>query len=115
MRRGCCTVIKQIKYAPQALSDLRSIIDYISVELNSPQAAERTVDDILDKIDYLSELPEIGRRLSSRINVKTDYRYLVCGNYNIFYRVENEVVKVIRVLNARRNFMLVLFGEEDQN
>lgn len=105
-------MIKEIKYAPQALSDLRNIIDYISVELNSPQAAERTVDDILDKIDYLSE---IGRTLSSRINVKTDYRYLVCGNYNVFYRVENEVVKVIRVLNARRNFMTVLFGEEAQN
>lgn len=108
-------MINEIKYAPEAVSDLRSIIDYISVELGNPQAAERTVDDILDKIDYLSELPEIGRMLSSRVNVKTDYRYLVCGNYIVFYRVEHKTVKVVRVLNARRNFMLVLFGEEAQN
>lgn len=47
------------------------------------------------------------------MSIKTDYRYLVCGNYNVFYRIETDSVKIVRVLNARRNFMAVLFGTDD--
>ena len=103
-------MIKRIEYSPEAVADLQGIEEYISVELENPQSAEKIVDDIIDKIDNLSELPEIGSPLSSRVDVKTDYRYLVCGNYNVFYRVEYDTVKIIRVLNARRNFMTILFG-----
>lgn len=103
-------MIKGIEYSPEAVTDLQGIEEYISVELENPQSAEKIVDDIIDKIDNLSELPEIGSPLSSRVDVKTDYRYLVCGNYNVFYRVEYDTVKIIRVLNARRNFMTILFG-----
>ncbi len=103
-------MIKGIEYSPEAVADLQGIEEYISVELENPQSAEKIVDDIIDKIDNLSELPEIGSPLSSRVDVKTDYRYLVCGNYNVFYRVEYDTVKIIRVLNARRNFMTILFG-----
>jgi len=103
-------MIKGIEYSPEAVTDLQGIEEYISVELENPQSAEKIVVDIIDKIDNLSELPEIGSPLSSRVDVKTDYRYLVCGNYNVFYRVEYETVKIIRVLNARRNFMNILFG-----
>ena len=81
-------MIKGIEYSPEAVADLQGIEEYISVELENPQSAEKIVDDIIDKIDNLSELPEIGSPLSSRVDVKTDYRYLVCGNYNVFYRVE---------------------------
>lgn len=103
-------MIKGIEYSPEAVADLQGIEEYISVELENPQSAEKIVDDIIDKIDNLSELPEIGSPLSSRVDVKTDYRYLVCDNYNVFYRIEYDTIKIIRVLNARRNFMAILFG-----
>lgn len=103
-------MIKGIEYSPEAVKDLQGIEEYISVELDNSQSAERIVDKIINKIDSLADLPEIGAPLSSRVDVKTDYRYLVCGNYNAFYRIEYETVKIIRVLNARRNFMAILFG-----
>ena len=103
-------MIKEIEYSPEAVKDLQGIDEYISVELDNAQSAERIVDDIIRKIDMLSELPELGASLSSRVDVKTDYRYLVCGNYNVFYRIEIDKVKIVRVLNARRNFMAILFG-----
>ena len=106
-------MIKGILYAPEAIEDLRKIEEYISVDLDNKHSAVKIVDKIIDKIDSLSELPEIGSPLSSRINIKTDYRYLVCGSYNVFYRIENGFVQIIRSLNARRNFMLILFGQDE--
>ena len=103
-------MIKEIEYSPEAVNDLHGIEEYISIELDNSESAERIVDNIIDKSDSLSDLPEIGVPLSSCVDVKTDYRYLVRGNYNVFYRIEYDTLKIIRVLNARRNFMTVLFG-----
>jgi hypothetical protein len=35
-------------------------------------------------------------------------------NY-VFYRVEDDVVKIIRVLDARRDFLSILFGKKQNN
>lgn len=103
----------KIEFTPQARDDLRQIREYISVDLCNETAAAKTVGNILKSIASLKDLPKIGAPLSSRIEIKTDYRYLVCGNYNVFYRIETDTVKIIRVLHSRRNFMAVLFGEEN--
>lgn len=99
----------KISVSQEAINDLRQIREYISVDLDNEKSAARIVGDIVKRIGQLKELPEIGAPLSSRFDVKTDYRYLVCGNYNVFYRIELDTVKIIRILNARRNFMTVLF------
>ncbi len=50
-------------------------------------------------------------KLSAVLEFETDYRYLVCGNYIVFYRYENEKVYIVRIIYARRNYMRILFGE----
>lgn len=102
----------EIEYSPEAIEDLQEIEKYISIELDNILSAEKIVDNIIDRIDCLSDMPEIGALLSSRVDFETDYHYLVCGNYNVFYRIETDTVKIIRVLNSRRNFMLILFGKD---
>ncbi|MDA8334717.1 MAG: hypothetical protein M0Z41_06970 [Peptococcaceae bacterium] len=54
----------------------------------------------------------MGVSLGSKINIKTDYRFLVCGVYLVFYKFEGEFVSVYRVLSGRRDYLSVLFGEE---
>ena len=70
-----------------------------------------TVAKITKRIRMLADFPESGASLSSIVDFETDYRFLVCGNYTAFYRIENQTVKIIRVLYGRRNFMKILFGE----
>lgn len=53
----------------------------------------------------------MGASLSTVIDIHTDYRVLVCDNYLIFYRYEDEIVYVIRVLYGGRDYMRVLFNE----
>ncbi|MBE6578170.1 MAG: type II toxin-antitoxin system RelE/ParE family toxin, partial [Ruminococcaceae bacterium] len=43
--------------------------------------------------------------------LEVPYRFLVCGNYTAFYKVDGDEVHIIRVLYGRRNFMQILFGK----
>ena len=100
-----------IKFSPEAVKDLQEIQSYIANELCSRQAADRTVSKILSRIRSLSSFPEMGTPLSAVLSFDTNYRYLVCGNYTAFYRVEQDAVCIVRILYGRRDFMRILFGE----
>ena len=65
---------------------------------------------IMKRIRQLADFPEIGAPLSSIISLEVPYRFLVCGNYTAFYKVEGDEIHIIRVLYGRRNFMQILFG-----
>ena len=107
----------EIKFSPEAIEDLKQTKKYIAEELYSKQAAENTIAKIFKNIRLLSDFPASGSPLSSIVNIETDYRFLVCGNYTAFYRYEQNTIFVSRVLYGRRDFMRILFGElpdEDQ-
>ena len=46
----------EIKFSPEALSDLKDIKSYIAEELLNEQAAANTVADIIKRIRTLSDL-----------------------------------------------------------
>ena len=96
-------------YSDEALQDLERIGDYISETLKSPIAALNTVNKIQDGIDNLEGFPFIGASLSFLFDIETDYRYLVCGSYLSFYRVEDDVVYIDRILNGRQDYLSILF------
>ncbi len=112
-----CLVLKmtEIKFSPQAISDLQQTKAYITTELCSEQAAVNTIAKITKRIRMLADFPASGAPLSSVVGFETDYLFLVCGNYTAFYRIENQAVHIVRVLYGRRNFMQILFGEPDGN
>lgn len=101
----------EIKFSPEAITDLQQTKAYITEELCNELAAVGTLAKITKRIRQLSDFPEIGAPLSSIVDFETDYRFLVCGNYTVFYRIENQTVNIVRVLYGRRNFMQILFGE----
>lgn len=100
----------KLKISPKAKDDLAEIKDYISHELCNPQAAVDLVSKITKKIRGLPEHPLIGTPLSSVLDIQTDNRFLVYDNYLIFYRYENEIVFVSRILYGRRDYIRILFG-----
>ncbi|MBR4061698.1 MAG: type II toxin-antitoxin system RelE/ParE family toxin [Clostridia bacterium] len=104
----------EISFSHDAAEDLISIKKYISEELCSEEAAKKTINSILSKIRILSDFPEIGAPLSSVIDLDVPYRFLVCGNYTAFYKIEDKNVYIIRILFGRRNFMQILFGNNNE-
>ena len=98
-----------IEYSPLAINDLENIGDYIRIELASPIAALNIVDGIQDAIDNLSIFPLMGALLSSIMDIYTNYRFLVCDNYLVFYRTDEKMVYIDRVLYGKRDYLAILF------
>jgi toxin ParE1/3/4 len=88
------------RVAPRARADLDEIWHYIATESGSEQAADRTVDSILDRLLLLSRWPRLGR---SRNDLRRGLRSYGIGNYVIFYRISRAGVVILRVLHARRD------------
>jgi len=99
-----------VEYSNAAIVDLEQIGDYISQELHSPQAAYKTVTEIQDSIDNLKMFPQMGAMLSSIVDINTDYRFLVCGNYLAFYRTNEKEVFIDRIIYGKRDYMAILFS-----
>lgn len=102
--------MNKLKISPEARNDLLEIKNYISQELYSPQAAEKFISKITKRIRRLLDYPGIGASLSSVIDIQTDYRFLICAGYLIFYRYEDEIIYVVRILYGKRDYMRVLFS-----
>ena len=100
-----------LKISPKAQEDMMEIKKYITEELSSPKSATRVLTRITSRLRELIEFPLLGMRLTSIIDIETDYRFLVCGQYIAFYRCEDDVIYVERVLHGRRDSMRILFGD----
>lgn len=101
----------KLHISPEAQSDLQEIKEYITTELENPIAALNTVSEIIKAIRSLVNFPNSGAPLPSIMDVRTDYRFLVSGDYLAFYRYESDNVYVVRILYGRRDYMKILFGE----
>jgi addiction module RelE/StbE family toxin len=102
----------KIKLSPTAVSDLQEIKNYISKKLSNPIAADRTINKIIKDYTLLETSPELGASLSCKLNIKTDYRYLVSGKYIVFYKTDIEYVYIYRILYGARNYVSILFNSE---
>ena len=102
----------KIKLNPMAAEDLVEIKDYITKELENSTAAVNVIGKIIEKYEKLKEFPMMGVNLSSKINVRTDFRYVGSGNYLVFYRADPEFVYIYRILYAGRDYLKVLFPTE---
>ena len=101
----------KIHYSPESRRDLDDIWDYIVSELQNRSAAELVINRIIDAVDPLKNFADMGAPLSSIAEIGTDYRFLVSGNYMVFYRVQGNDVYIDRVLYGRSDYMSVLFKD----
>ncbi|MDD2401779.1 MAG: type II toxin-antitoxin system RelE/ParE family toxin [Clostridia bacterium] len=101
----------KLKISPKTKDNLAEIKEYISQELSNPQATVNLLSKITKKMRVLTEYPKMGAPLSSVVDILTDYRFVVCANYLIFYRCEDGSILVSRILYGRRNYMQILFGD----
>ncbi len=103
--------MNNLHLAPEAQDDLADIKEYIAKDLENPQAALSTVTKITKIICMLREHALIGAPLSSIADTDSDYRYLISGNYMIFYRAVGKLVFVDRILYGRRDYLRILFDK----
>ena len=94
----------------EARKDLINIHRYISAELENPQAANRLIHELRSAVEDLRLFPRRGRPLDALISVHTEYRYLPCENYCIFYLENEENVLIVRILHQRQDYLRALLN-----
>ena len=108
------TLMFEVKIAPQAAVDLLEIKNYIEYELQNPIAARNTVSKIIETYENLTVFPNAGIPVEKYVSFPTDYKFVLANNYSIFYRIEDEVIRIVRILYSRRDFVRILFGENSK-
>ena len=104
-----------LSISPEAQKDLEEIKAYIAETLCNPAAAIAVVARIIHGIKQLRLTPVACPSLASKVPFDTNYRYLICGNYLVFYRYEDKTIFVDRVLYGKRDYVKILFPELPQD
>ena len=96
-------------YTPKALEDLQRVKSYITEQFGASKA-KIGVREITSAARQLEIFPDEGPSLEELIDYPTDYHYLVVKPNYVFYRIEGDTVRVIRILNEKQDFLQILFG-----
>ena len=97
----------RVRLSRAAERDLREIASYIAKD--SPLAAFKVTIFLRQKALGLGGIP-YAFPLVPRYE-RRGIRRRVCGNYLIFYRVDEEIVLIVRVLHGARDYAPLLFPE----
>lgn len=103
----------KIAFSPEALKDLETIKGYLLTEFGT-KTANDNIKKVIKSIKSLEKFPFKGPGVWERYGIESDYRYLYTTRNYVFYRVEENCVRIIRILDARRDFLNILFGIKTQ-
>jgi toxin ParE1/3/4 len=92
-----------------ASQDLNAIADYFLE--NNVEAGERLIQEFNQKCVRLAKFPNLGKTYA---NIRPWLRGLPLEGYVIFYRVTDEALTILRVVNGRQD-LVALFESMDEN
>lgn len=98
----------RLSILPLFEDDLDEIVDYITVRLRNPNAAERLVDDVEAAIRKRLEMPERFEPYPSMRDREHPYDTIQVRNFTIFYVVIEDTMEVRRILYRRRDMRNLL-------
>ena len=81
-------------------NDLDSALHYITTKLLNNIAASNLLKKTKETINMLTDNPSAFPVYHGTSNIKYDYRYILVGNYIIFYRIDesSKTVYIMRFL-----------------
>jgi toxin ParE1/3/4 len=85
-----------------ARSQLLEIYSYYKLKASEATALQIT-DKILDSIEELGSLRGIGSIEPNLVHIHGNYKYMVCGNYKIIFRVIGDIVYVTDIFDCRQD------------
>lgn len=87
----------KLRINPVVAEDLKNIKGYIAED--NEEMAVRSIQEIYTRFEKIQQFPYMGADLSKRVSFRTDYKYVVCGNYVVLYKIGREFVEIYRVVN----------------
>ena len=101
-----------LRYLPLFYNDLEEIVEYISVELNNPDAARRLIDAVENAILERKSQAESFEIFPSKIEREYPYYRIYVANFIVYYVVihngDERIMEVRRILYNKRNMDFLL-------
>ena len=101
--------MREISFTPEAINDLEGIKEHIDEEFGQKKEKE-ILKAIMKDIKRLKRYPNTDIKLFERFDIETDYKCIYSHKNYVFYRPEEDTIRIIRVLNEKRDFLYILFG-----
>ncbi|KIR10366.1 hypothetical protein TP70_03545 [Staphylococcus microti] len=98
----------QVIISSETVRDIEEAVFYKEGLGVYPENIVKFKQAIVSTIRKLADSPKIGSNLSARIDEETEIRYSVIGDYILFYEIDSEIVKVLRLLPAKTNWMNII-------
>ena len=93
----------KLTFLPLFEEDLNQIVDYISLQLLNPKAAEDLVDEVYTSIMERLPFAENFEVKKKKKAGDLPYYRIYVKNYVVFYVVKGSTMEVRRLLYSRRN------------
>ena len=98
----------QLRYLPLFYQDMAEVVDYISNELQNPDAALKLIESTEQAILKRLENPLSFQPIRSKRERKHPYYRINVNNYAVFYVVIDDVMEVRRFLYSRRDIHSII-------
>nr|AGS54109.1 addiction module toxin, RelE/StbE family [uncultured bacterium contig00021] len=98
----------RLKFSKLYKSDVDSSYNYIKNKLEAPMAADNLIMEILEKLNKIKTNPNIRPLVQDKYLASLGYRLINVKNYIIFYIIDDNIVKVVRFLYNKRNWINIL-------
>lgn len=88
----------------RAENDIDIAADYIFKKSCSKEVTVKFINGIYDAIEVLSKFPLSGQNPRSKALFKQGYKYVVYGEYLIFYKIDKKNIIVGSVIHSKRDY-----------
>ncbi len=102
----------EVKYSPLAEIDLDRVWDEVYEVSRDFDVADKYIRDIRSAIRQKNRYPQTGIPLNY-MGEFTGMYYVSFKEYMAFYVIQDESIKVSRVLYSRSDYMKTLFGKSE--
>jgi plasmid stabilization system protein ParE len=92
----------EVRVYPAAERDLEDIVDYLNTL--SPQIAVQCYEQLVDKLQSLSNMPQRCPLIRELALKAKGYRYLIVEDYLVCFVIRDRTVQIRRIIHGRRNY-----------
>jgi len=92
----------EIIWTEASKNDLKNIF-YFLLKENSVSKCQSIINQIVNKVDILVEMPKIGQKEPKFLSLNKEYRRLIYNHYKIIYHILSNTIFINRVFDSRQN------------
>ncbi len=97
----------KVQYSKVAIRDLDRVWAEVFEASKSYDITEKFIDDLMDKVEAKADYPKSGSPLYYQ-NSFTGYYFVVFKTYLAFYRIEDDIMLVDRILFGKSDYLWYL-------